>query len=277
MADEIEYYKLSGAGNDFLALPEPAAEPTPETVRAWCRRGASVGADGLFVLRRDGDGAVAMDYRNADGSAAGLCLNGTRCAARLAFELGWARDRVTIRTGAGALAARRLDGSRVSIAAPSPASPAELLTLEAAGERHPAWRLTVGVPHLVLLWPEDLATAPVTPLGRALRHHPALAPEGANVNFIRLPDPAHLQIRTYERGVEAETLACGTGILAAAAVALATTPATLPLTALTHGGYPLTVEGPDPAHWTLSGDARILTHGQLHREALDTPTPPPWR
>jgi len=277
----IEFYRVSGSGNDFLALPEPADEPSPEAIRAWCRRGVSVGADGLFTLRRSGAGAVVMDYRNADGTPAGLCLNGTRCAARLAFDLGWAADRVTVETGAGALAARRLDATRVAVAAPPPTAPPEPLTLEAEGASWTAWRLTVGVPHLVLLWPDDLTSAPVAALGRALRRHPALAPAGANVNFARftgpgLSGPDRLEIRTYERGVEAETLACGTGVLAAAAVALATGHATLPLTALTRGGFPLAVHGSDPSHWELAGDARILTHGHLLPDALQSPTPPPW-
>lgn len=272
----IEFYRVSGSGNDFIALPEPAEEPAAETIRAWCRRGVSVGADGLFTLRRGAPGRVVMRYRNADGGEAGLCLNGTRCAARLAFHLGWAEHEVTVETGAGPLAARRLEDA-VAVAAPPPTAP-EPLTLEAEGTPWTAWRLTIGVPHLVLLWPDDLATAPVATLGRALRHHPALAPQGANVDFVRLfPDHHHLDIRTYERGVEAETLACGTGVLAATATLLATADATLPLTAHTKGGYPLTVTGPDPDHWQLAGDARLLTHGHLLPDALDTPTPPDWR
>ena len=270
----IEFYRVSGSGNDFLALPEPAADPTPEQVRAWCRRGVSLGADGLFTLRRGGSGSVVMDYRNADGSPGALCLNGTRCAARLAIDLGWATGRVTVETGAGPLAARRLDDATISVAAPPP-TPAEPLTLEAEKASWTAWHLTVGVPHLVLLWPDSLATAPVATLGRALRYHPALAPAGANVDFVHLC-PDRLQIRTYERGVEAETLACGTGVLAAAAVTLAVTPATLPLTAQTRGGFPLTVTGPDPTSWHLAGDARVLSHGRLLPDADASPTPPPW-
>ncbi|HEV7786777.1 MAG TPA: diaminopimelate epimerase, partial [Thermoanaerobaculia bacterium] len=89
------FYKLSGSGNDFLALAEPWETPSAERIRAWCRRGVSIGADGLFVLRRAGGGetggaGATMDYFNADGLAADLCLNGTRCAAQLAFHLGWA-------------------------------------------------------------------------------------------------------------------------------------------------------------------------------------------
>lgn len=269
----IEFYRVSGSGNDFLALPEPAADPAPDQVRAWCRRGTSLGADGLFTLRRGAPGTVVMDYRNADGTPAGLCLNGTRCAARLAFHLGWATDRVTVETGAGPLPARRVDTTTVSVAAPPPTAP-EPLALEAGGVTHAAHRLTVGVPHLVLSWP-DLATAPVAALGRTLRHHPALAPAGANVDFIH-PTPTHLDIRTYERGVEAETLACGTGVLAAAAVVLATTATRLPLTARTRGGFLLTVTGPDPTAWHLAGDARLLAHGHLLPDADTSPTPPPW-
>lgn len=269
-------YKVSGAGNDFLALPEPAEEPTPEQIRAWCRRGVSLGADGVFTLHRTAPGRVAMRYRNADGGPADLCLNGTRCAARLAFELGWATGEVIIETGAGPLRARRLGPTRVAIAAPPPSAPPEPLELETEGHRHRAWRVEVGVPHLVLFRP-DLPTAPVEPLGRLLRHHPALAPQGANVSFIHLPTPHHLQIRTYERGVEAETLACGTGVLAATATALAAREAELPLEVETKGGFPLGVEGTSPQDWELTGDARLIAKLELGEEAEDSPEPPDWR
>lgn len=286
----VPFFKLSGSGNDFLALVEPAADPTPDEVRAWCRRGVSLGADGLFALRRDG-AQTMMTYWNADGSGGELCLNGTRCAARLAFHLGWAPDEtgaeVAVRTGAGVLVCRRLPGVRISVAVPPPASVPEALTLEIDGRPHPGWKVTVGVPHFVLLWPDDLAAAPVEALGRRLRHHPALGRAGANVDFVRFPTRRELEIRTYERGVEAETLACGTGVLAAAAVGLLLGRAELPLTAHTLGGFPLGVEGEaGPAsategaavrRWALAGDARIVAGGQLSAEALETPPPPRWR
>src|SRR6201999_4407436 len=117
-------YKVSGSGNDFLALAEPFQVPPPETIRAWCQRGVSLGADGLFVLRRAGGGAT-MDYFNADGLPADLCLNGTRCAAQLAFHLGWAEGTVAVRTAAGEVPARRIDESRIAVELPAPAGPPE--------------------------------------------------------------------------------------------------------------------------------------------------------
>ena len=92
----IPFFKLSGCGNDFIALVEPEAPPQASAIRAWCRRGLSLGADGVFTLRRTRPETVEMRYWNSDGGAAALCLNGTRCAAQLAFHLGWVRDRVTV-------------------------------------------------------------------------------------------------------------------------------------------------------------------------------------
>lgn len=101
-------FRLSGGGNDFLALAEPRTAPDERQIRSWCRRGLSLGADGLFVLRRQGTD-VAMDYFNADGRIAELCLNGTRCAARLARHLGWCESEVRLITGAGPVRASFLD------------------------------------------------------------------------------------------------------------------------------------------------------------------------
>ncbi len=266
------YYKLSGAGNDFLALVEPAADPPAERIRAWCRRGASLGADGLFVLRRTSRGA-RMDHFNADGKPAALCLNGTRCAARLAFELGWAADRLEVETGAGPLEARRVDDTRVAVRLQAPGRP-RARRLEVGGEALAGWQLTVGVPHFVLSWPEPLEQAPVERLGPALRLHPDLGPAGANVDFVRFANRHDLEIRTWERGVEGETQACGTGVLAAAAVGLATGVSQLPVAALTRSGFLLEVAAASPGAWTLTGDARLLAEGELRPAAEALPPPP---
>ena len=256
------FFKVSGSGNDFLALAEPASTPPPESIRAWCRRGVSVGADGLFVLRR-APGEVAMDYFNSDGYPAALCLNGTRCAAQLAFHLGWAEGELRVATGAGRFTARFLDETRVSVEIPAPEPPREMAP-EVDGISRAGSFVRVGVPHFVLVWPESLETAPVVTLGAALRHHPALGKEGANVNFVRFPGEDRMEIRTYERGVEDETLSCGTGVLAGAAAGLALAQARLPLRVLTRSGFELGVETePRGDRWFLTGDARIVAQGEL--------------
>lgn len=265
------FFKVSGSGNDFLALVEEP-EPSPEAIQAWCRRGVSLGADGLFILRRSPDGVV-MDYFNSDGYRADLCLNGTRCAAQLAFHLGWADDSLTIRTGAGTVAARRGDEARVTLELAAPELPQELV-LDVDGIRCAGYAVRVGVPHFVLPWPESLDRAPVDTLGRQIRHHPAFE-EGANVNFVRFPDGHRMEIRTFERGVEAETLSCGSGILAGAAAGLHIGRSALPLRVFVQGGFELEV-GISGSAWLLSGDARVVARGTLLGGAAVSPPPPAW-
>jgi diaminopimelate epimerase len=259
-----EFFKVSGSGNDFVALVDPPETPSAERIKAWCRRGVSLGADGLFVLRRAGAGAAEMEYFNADGDSADLCLNGTRCAAQLAFHLGWAGEALRVHTPAGSFAARRLDDSRVAVELPPPPEGPREVTLDVDGRPYAGWRVVVGVPHLVLVWDQGLDGAPVVELGRRLRHHPDLQPAGSNVNFVRFSGRQSLEIRTYERGVEDETLSCGTGVLAAAAVGLASGRSTLPLAATTRGGFELVVEGDRASgRWSLAGDARLVARGRL--------------
>lgn len=264
------FFKLSGSGNDFLALVEPASVPPPERIRAWCRRGISLGADGLFVLRRKrrAVGEMAMDYFNSDGLPADLCLNGTRCAAQLAFHLGWAKVKVHITTGAGRFTAIQFDERLIVLELPPPETP-QPMEPEVDGIAHAGMFLRVGVPHFVLVWPESLVRAPVYTLGRALRHH-SMFPEGANINFVRFPSPQQMEIRTYERGVEGETLSCGSGILAGAAAGFAMAKVHMPLSALTRSGYRLGVAIDRSGSWLLTGDARIVAQGELLPGAEDT-------
>jgi diaminopimelate epimerase len=271
------FFKVSGSGNDFVALAEPAADPAPEQIHAWCRRGVSLGADGVFALRRiepraggGGDGGdgrsadVSMAYWNAGGDAADLCLNGTRCAAQLAFHLGWARSEVRVHTAAGAFRARRLDAERVAIDLDVEVAAPRELAVELDGTPRAGWSVTVGVPHFLLPWTGDLDAAPVVELGRALRWHAAFQPAGTNVDFVRFADSRRLEVRTYERGVEDETLSCGTGVVAAAALGLALGRLGGPVTAGTRGGFDLTVDrDPGTGRFILAGDARIVAAGTL--------------
>lgn len=271
-------YRLSGGGNDFLALAEPETMPDEQRIRTWCRRGLSLGADGLFVLRREGPDVV-MDYFNADGRSAELCLNGTRCAARLARHLGWCDEQLRLLTGAGPVHARILDETSTGLELPAPAPP-EACKVEVDGTSFRGWFLEVGVPHFVVAWSPGLADAPVAVAGPMLRRHPRFGARGANVDFAHYPGRHRLEVRTFERGVEAETLACGTGVMAAAAVGVADYGLTLPIEALTAGGFTMRVEAAGEKdgeeRWRLSGDARLLAVLDVRPAAERLPDPPVW-
>ncbi len=273
-------FALSGGGNDFLALVEPERDPSAAEIAAWCARGLSLGADGVFTLRRSQAGA-AMSYWNADGRPAALCVNGTRCAARLALELGWGDGQLVIETAAGPFSARRAGPTAIALELPAPEHLPRHQSVAVDGQSIDGWFVLAGVPHFVVLWPSSLATCPVAALGAALRRHAEFAPAGTNVDFVRFPAPHRLEIRSFERGVEAETLACGTGVLAAVAVGLQLSVARLPVVAQTLGGFELTVDGVTvgsaPSRWTLAGDARLLAEVELKAEAsLPAPPPPRW-
>ncbi len=269
---------VSGGGNDFLALVEPERDPTPAEIAAWCTDGVSIGADGLFTLVRTADGA-AMSYWNADGRPAALCVNGTRCAARLALELGWGESGITVATGGGPLRAERRGATAIALELPAPEKLPRRLRVELVEHAVDGWFVTIGVPHFVVRWPQSLAACPVDRLGPMLRRHPDFGAAGTNVDFVRFPSRHELEIRSFERGVEAETLACGTGVLAAVAVGLQLDLAKLPLVARTLGGFELTVEGTTvdsaPSRWTLAGDARLLATIELTPEAAHPPPPTP--
>jgi len=274
------FYKLSGGGNDFLALVEPEAEPSPEAIRAWCTRGVSVGADGLFTLGRRPDGGARMLHYNADGGRTELCLNGTRCAARLAFHLGWAADSLTIETDSGEIVAGNAGAAAVRLDLAPPRAEPRALTLRVESQSIEGWRLRVGGPHFVIAWEGGLAEAPLESLGPPLRSHADLGAPGANVHFVDFAEPERIGIRSWERGVEAETLACGSGVLASAAVGLATGQVRLPVTALTKGGFELEVDGALEdgrlTGWSLAGDARLIAEGSLLSGSDSAPTPPRW-
>lgn len=281
------FYKLSGGGNDFIAMIEPDPPPTAETINAWCRRGLSVGADGFFVLQRNprdpsdprAARRVEMNYRNADGEPADLCLNGTRCAARLAFELGWDEDEsLEIVTPSGSFRAQVDDGTAIAVALPPELGPEapkpRSIEAEVEGRSYGGHFLNVGVPHFVLSWPPGLAIAPIAELGPLLRRHEVF-PGGANVDFVYWVGRHRLELRTFERGVEAETLACGTGVVAAVLVGLSEGTIELPVSIVTAGGFVYRIRD-EGGTWFLSGDARIVAEGRFNDHATTCPEPPIW-
>ncbi len=219
---EIKFLKLEAAGNDFVGLDgRNASLPPPAQwqalVRALCDRHRGIGADGVLLLSSPENGSgqdFAMRYYNADGSEGEMCGNGARAMALFARDSGAAGPSMRFGTMAGEYTAEALPGAVRVDFPPVPDNPREAhvhVTLPFGGPVH---FLTVGVPHAVL-FVKDVAALDVERLGRALRHDEAFAPAGTNVNFAQATGPSELLVRTYERGVEAETLACGTGSVAA--------------------------------------------------------------
>nr|BCX01226.1 MAG: diaminopimelate epimerase [Bacteroidota bacterium] len=216
---KIPFWKMSGAGNDFVVLDNRSLALPPETHARWarrlCERRSGIGADGLLLLEADSEYAFRMRYYNADGSRGRMCGNGARCLAYFAWEHGIPDDPVWFRTDVGPFCARRAGPRRVRLDWPEPQRWHTGLELDG----WPAVWIDTGTEHLVVGPLADLDALDVPRIGARLRAHEALGPEGANVNFVTPIGEDSLRVRTYERGVEAETLACGTGAVAAACVA----------------------------------------------------------
>lgn len=222
---KLPFVKMNGAGNDFVVLDNRAGNPALDraALAQLCDRHRGVGADGVLVVEPPaGAGAdFRMRYYNADGGEAEMCGNGARCFARFASTLDVAgrgasggRGQLTFETPAGLIRAR-IEGEEVALDMSDPRDGADCGELRAAGQ---TWRVAffdTGVPHAVVL-AADLESVDVPGLGAALRHHERFAPRGTNVDFVQTLGPREIAIRTFERGVEAETLACGTGCVAAA-------------------------------------------------------------
>ena len=245
--DGIVIFKMSGSGNDFVFVDgrgTPAGLWSAEQIRRVCARRTGVGADGLVVLEPGSHpGAVRFHFFNRDGSRGAMCGNGALCATRLAAWLELAPPTgMVLETDAGEVRSRCLggDGELAQIGLPDAAVPvAPDIELE-AGERSVHYT-KVGVDHLVVLL-DDLQRPGLMERGRALRSHPALGPAGANVNFAAR-GPGGWAMRTFERGVEAETMACGTGAVATAAVLCGSGQGTLPIAIQTASGVTLEVSG----------------------------------
>lgn len=277
MDQAIFFYKMQGSGNDFILLNNDDLHIQASVMPAWahklCPRAFGIGADGLIFLESAPDES-AIDYRwhffNADGSRAEMCGNGSRCADRLAFELGLAPAGHVLGTDAGPVQAEVDPDSKtvkVRLTVPQDLQLNIDLALDAPHQPLTVHSVNTGVPHCVLLCP-DPAGLDLAALGPAIRYHERFAPSGANVNLVQIQDDASLAIRTYERGVEAETFACGTGAAAAAVVANALGCCGRTIPVLTQGQERLTISLEQGAVF-LQGRAVLVYSGQFQPQELE--------
>jgi len=264
---------MTGSGNDFVMLDgrhSTPAEWTPDDIRAVCARATGVGADGIVFVTPEKPGTIRMVYHNSDGSHAAMCGNAALCATRLAAHLGMAPAAgMRLETDAGSYESRAPGAlPRAELHLGPVEAPREVPGLGVRETERRAALALVGVPHLVVLV-DDVDQVAITERGRALRSDPAVGPAGANVNFLSPgPNTGEWRMRTYERGVEAETLACGTGAVAAACTLDLWQIGTLPTSIVTKAGLKLDVRArrlPTDEYgdiW-LIGEARMVLRGVL--------------
>ena len=269
----LNFVKMHGAGNDFVMIDD-RDERVPWQdhilIAALAARRTGVGCEGVILVQPSPRADFRMRFLNPDGAEVEMCGNGARCVAAFAHAIGAAGRTMTIETLCGLLDAELTDvGVRVWM--PEPAKRRYDLDVAVADATVKGHFVNTGVPHFVVPVAE-VGRVDVDREGRALRLHPAFAPDGVNVDFVTLRPPDRLSMRTFERGVEAESGACGTGAVACAVVAVETAGFTLPVRIRTTTGYELIVDG----DWrsgqctglTLTGPAREVYRGTIDTEAL---------
>jgi len=271
----IPFTKMSGAGNDFIVLdhrrrfiPELYQ---PQFAQLVCRRSFSAGADGLILIEDSDRDDFSWRFYNRDGSVAEMCGNGARCAARFAWRNNLAGRVMRFTTLAGTIDAEMIgEQEHVKIGMPDPFDYRDSILLGVDGVQRELVCINTGVPHAVLFVDSD--QVPVEQWGRLIRYDELFEPAGTNVDFVKILEDGQLLVRTYERGVEAETMACGTGVVAAAVVAARMGFGESPVDVTTAGGEILTVQferdNGKVTGVSLQGSARIIYEGNLSAEAL---------
>jgi diaminopimelate epimerase len=270
---KIPFMKMSGSGNDFILIdhrkPILSQEGMRDFARKVCQRRVSVGADGLILIENSKKADVKWRFFNADGSEAEMCGNAGRCLARFTYLKGITGPSLTFETLAGVLSAQ-VDGKRVKLEMTRPfgLKMDEKILIE--GKEMVLSSINTGVPHAVFFL-DGIDEADVFKIGRAIRFHPHFAPTGTNANFVRFEGPSQLIVRTYERGVEDETLACGTGVVASALIAAFKGMVKSPVYVKTRGGETLNVhfeiEAGQVKKVFFEGDVHIVYEAEMWEEA----------
>ena len=270
----VPFFKMQGTGNDFVFIDNRplglAVDRMPDWAKKICRRSFGVGADGLVFLEPAPAGRSAdyiWHFYNADGSRAEMCGNASRCAAMLAVELGFAGQDQVLGTDAGPVKAKVLgDSGQVKVQLTAPKDLRLGLELAVLGQTETVHFVNTGVPHAVILC-DDVSQTDVARAGSAIRHHATFAPAGTNADFIQVLERKRLLLRTFERGVEAETQACGTGAAAAVVVTHALELTDSEVAVTTTGGEVLTIALEQDALF-LQGPAVKVYTGRMEFSAL---------
>jgi len=262
----LRFTKMNGAGNDFILIDNRAGDVHLDRsqIAHLCDRHRGIGADGILLLEKATNHAdFRMRYFNADGGEAEMCGNGARCFARFANQVAEAQTKISFETPAGVISAE-LVGDLVTLQMTKPNDLRLDIELPVANENKTVHFINSGVPHVVIPIPR-IDDVDVRREGSAIRYHKMFLPKGANVNFIEKRGPNKIAVRTYERGVEDETLACGTGIVAGALIFAATANANGPISVIARGGDELQVGFEKIANQfrdvTLTGPAEFVFEG----------------
>lgn len=271
----IPFIKMSGSGNDFIIIDNRRGVITgmsPSRLAARiCTPRLSVGGDGLILIERSRNANVRWRLFNADGSKAAFSGNGARCAARCASLKKIAPPQMTCETPAGLIRAE-VRGDVVTVGFPPPTRLQINLAVPLDDRTVHGHFIEAGVPHFVT-FVDALEEVDIVALGRQVRRHPVFHPEGANVNFVRITGPRTLTLRTYERGVEDETLACGSGSVASSLIAGVLGKVSSPVTVTQRSGEKLRVSFSSKesafSDVSLTGDARVVYEGVLWEEAWE--------
>lgn len=270
---KIPFYKMSGSGNDFIIIDNRegilGGVNLPEWVEKVCRRGLSIGADGVILVENSPKADFKWRFFNPDGSEVEMCGNGGRCVARFAHLKGISGRSLSFDTLSGVIEAEVV-GERVKLRMGDPADVRLDYPISIDGNEYIVNSINTGVPHVVQMV-EDLEHYDVSKFGPAIRYHPAYQPDGTNANFIEVRGEHTIHIRTYERGVEDETLACGTGAVASALIGASKGLASSPVSVHPKGGEVLTIhfrkEASGFSDVFLEGDARVVYEGEMWEEA----------
>lgn len=264
----IHFEKIVASGNDFMVIDNRSAKIRnhKKFAQTVCALHRGVGADGILLLEKSRKAAFKMRIINSDGSEAEACGNGFRCIALYAHERLKFPKKFQFESLSGLISAE-VSGNLIKVQLAKPHSYQARRTLEVSGHRLHYSFINTGVPHVVILV-EGLPKMDVVKLGRSIREHKTFKPAGTNVNFVAIQGLHQIEVRTYERGVEDETLACGTGSTASALITSLAGYTKTPVRVKTRGGETLTIDfksqGSQITAVTLEGEARFVFGGVLH-------------